>query len=62
MFIENKDIEEARKILGNITKELTDDELKDSLVEIQYLIESWLDDYERSIFSGQTLNELLSCI
>lgn len=60
MPIEDKDIEEARKILGETVKDLTDEELKDHLVETKYLIETWLDDYERTIFNGKTLNELLS--
>jgi hypothetical protein len=43
-------IEKARVILGNIAKDMTDDQLKDACVEIQYLIETWLDEFERSIF------------
>ncbi len=59
MPIEQKDIDEAREILGNNAKNLSDEELKDLLVEMQYLVESWLDEYERKIFNGKTLNELL---
>ena len=54
-----KDIQKAKEILGELTKEFTPDQLKDAVTEIQYLCESWLDDLERQIFKGRTLNELL---
>lgn len=53
------DIEKAKTILGATAKKMTDDQLKDTCVEVQYLMETWLDDYERSIFGGKTLRELL---
>lgn len=59
MLIEQKDIDEAREMLGDTAKDITDDELKDILVEIQYLVECWMEEYERTIFNGKTLNELL---
>lgn len=62
MPIEQKDIDEAREILGKTAKDLNDDELKDILVEMRYLIECWVDEYERKIFNGKTLNELLGGI
>jgi hypothetical protein len=57
--MEEVDIEKAKTILGDIVKQMTDDQLKDTCVEMQYLVETWLDDYERSIFGGKTLRELL---
>ena len=62
MPIEQQDIDEAREILGDTAKDLTDDQIKDILVEIQYLVECWLEEYERKIFNGKTLNELLGGI
>lgn len=59
MLIEQKEIDEAREILGETANELSDDELKDILVEMDYLIETWIEEYERKIFNGKTLNELL---
>lgn len=53
-------IEEARKILGKIAEEMSDEQLQDQLRMMKFLAESWLDDYERSIFEGKTLNELSS--
>ena len=55
---ENKDIKEAREILGALSKELDDTQIKDLITEVQFLTESWLDDFERSIFKGLTLQEL----
>lgn len=57
--MEEIDLAKARSILGNIARKMSDDELKDACVEMQYLIETWLDEYERSIFDGKTLRELL---
>ena len=53
-------VEEARKILGKTAEGMSDEQIQDQLTKIKYLAESWLDEYERSIFEGKTLNELLS--
>lgn len=53
------DIEKAKLILGDAVKKMNDDQLKDACVEMRYLVETWLDDYERLIFEGKTLRELL---
>jgi hypothetical protein len=62
MPIEQKDIDEARDILGDIAKDISDDDLRNMLVEIQFLVESWIDEYERKNFNGKTLNELLGSL
>lgn len=54
-----KDIQKAKEILGDVAQEFTPHQLKDTLVEIQYLVECWLDEFERNIFKGKTLRELL---
>ncbi len=54
------DLEGAKEILGTLTDQFTLDELKVIITEIKYLAESWLDDFERGIFDGKTLNELLN--
>lgn len=59
MLIEDNDIEKAREMLGDTAKSLTDEELKDQIVMVQYLLETWMDEFERKIFNGKTLNELL---
>ena len=56
---EDKKIQRAKEILGPLANEFTLDQLKNVVIEIQYLAESWLDDFEREIFKGKTLKELL---
>lgn len=56
---EEKDIQKAKEVLGKITDEFTETQLKAVIAEVQCLAESWLDDFEREIFKGMTLNELL---
>lgn len=53
-------LERARKLLGETANSLTDEELQEQLVMIQYLTNSWLDDFERKIFNGKTLKELIN--
>ena len=56
---QEKAIREARGILGEPAKELTDDQVNDLVKEMQFLVDSWLEEYERQTFDGKTLNELL---
>ena len=52
-------LEEARKILGKTAEEMSDEQLQNQLTMMKFLTESWLDDYEKSIFDGKTLFELI---
>jgi hypothetical protein len=52
-------IQEARDILGESAKDLTDDQVNDLVKEMQFLVDSWLEEFERQTFDGKTLNELL---
>jgi hypothetical protein len=56
---EDKDIQKTKEILGARAKDLSESELRDIVAETQFLISSWLDDFERKTFNGMTLNELL---
>ncbi|TSC90391.1 MAG: hypothetical protein G01um10145_63 [Microgenomates group bacterium Gr01-1014_5] len=56
---DEKDIQKAKETLGKIADEFTEIELKGVIAEVQFLAESWLDDFERTIFKGMTLKELL---
>lgn len=56
---DEKNIQKAKEILGKIANELTPDELQDTVIEMQFLASSWLDDFERKIYKGLTLRELL---
>lgn len=52
-------LHKAREILGELANEYSDDELWKIVTEIQFLTDCWLDEFEREIFDGKTLNELL---
>ncbi|MDP3974054.1 MAG: hypothetical protein Q8P92_04445 [Candidatus Daviesbacteria bacterium] len=56
---QQKDVQEAREILGESARDLTDSQVYDLTNEIQYLVDSWLEEFERKTFDGKTLNELL---
>lgn len=53
-----KTILEAREILGEPANSLTDNQIRDLINETQYLVDTWLEEFERSIFDGKTLYEL----
>lgn len=57
---QQKTILEAREILGDSAKELTDEQVYDLVNEMQYLVDSWLEEFERKTFDGKSLNELLN--
>lgn len=56
---DERSIQKAKEILGKVAEEMSVDQLKDAVTEVQFLAESWLDDFERKIFKGMTLQELL---
>ena len=55
-------LEEARKALGETGKNMSDDEVLTMANNLQVLADSWLESYERTIFKGRTVNELLNDI
>ncbi len=56
---EEKNIQLAKKSLGALSVEFSPEQLKNLIAEVQFLTESWLDEFERQIFKGLTLQELL---
>lgn len=56
---DERNVQKAKEILGPLADQFTTDELKDVVSEVQYLVASWLDDFERDIFGGLTLKEVL---
>lgn len=56
---EEKEIQEVRKILGSAADGLSTQQIKNIITEIQFLVTTWLDEYEQSIFKGKTLAEVL---
>lgn len=55
---EESRVQKTRKIMGEAINNLTDAELDKYLTEFQYLIDSWVDDYERQVFEGLTLQQV----
>jgi len=45
--------------MGDDVKDLSDEDLEVYLTEFQYLIDAWLDEYEKEAFDNKTLREKL---
>jgi hypothetical protein len=50
---------QTRRVMGAIVAEVSDEDLEIYLTEFQYLIDAWLDDFERQAYDGLTLKQLL---
>ncbi len=57
---EGKTVLEAREILGDSAKDLTDAQVYDLVNGVQFLVYSWLEEYEKDVFDGKTLDELIN--
>ena len=49
-----------RKALGETAQILSNEQIENITTEFQFLIDSWMDEYERDVFSGMTLKEVLN--
>lgn len=56
---EETKVQKARMLLQEVAVNLTDEEVEIFITELQCLIESWFDVYEKQAFDGLTLEELL---
>lgn len=52
-------VQEAREILGDSAKDLTDDQVFELVSNVQFLADIWEEEFEKEIFGGKTINELL---
>lgn len=52
-------LQQARRIMGSVINDLSDEELEGCLTEFQHLLDEWLDAFEREQFDGQTLKQVL---
>lgn len=50
--------DKARQILGENGKNITDEQLETFIAQLELLMNSWLDSYERQLFDGKTLREI----
>lgn len=49
----------TKRKLGEKAKTLTDEQIECLITDFQYLVDTWLDEFEKDVFEGQTLQELL---
>lgn len=56
---EDKNIQKAKEALGPIANKFSTEELKGVIADVQFLVDTWLDEFERDVFDGLTLKELL---
>lgn len=56
---EEKRLKQTKDALGLLGYELSAIELETVVMEVEFLTETWLDEFERQIFKGLTLQELL---
>lgn len=56
---ENK-IARTRRHLGKTGNTLSDEQIECLNTEFQFLIDTWLDEYEKEVFGGMTLKEVLN--
>ena len=52
-------IQKTRRIMGDLVSCLSDGELEVYITEFQYLIDEWLDNFEKEAFDGLTLKQML---
>jgi hypothetical protein len=52
-------LQKTRHTMGDTVSELSDDELESYITEFQHLIDYWLDTFEKDLFDGVTLQQLL---
>lgn len=57
--LQQKTVAEAREILGESAQSLEDGQIYEMVTEMQYLVDTWLEEYEQKVFEGKTLKELL---
>ena len=57
---EESTILKSRRLLGKRAITLTDEQIHCIVTEFQFLINKWLDEFERDVFNDMTLKEVLN--
>jgi len=57
---EHKKTLEGRSMLGIGEESLTDEQVITLIGSVQYLVDTWLEEFERTIFGGKTLQEVFN--
>ena len=58
--VEEETVLKMRRILGKKGNELSDERVQCIATEFQFLIDTWLDEFEKDIFNGMTLKEVIN--
>lgn len=52
-------LQSARRIMGEVLVDISDDELEVCLTEIRFLLDAWINEFERELFNNKTLQQVL---
>lgn len=61
-FLEAKDetkADKARQILGSAANNIDNEQLENFVMQLEFLTNVWLDLYEKQLFEGKTLREIV---
>ena len=50
----------TRQLLGETAQILSNEQIQTIVTEFQFLIDTWLDEYEKDVFKGLTLKEVIN--
>lgn len=57
---EETKVSKTRRILGDTARTLSDEQIETIVTQFQFLIDSWLDEFEKDVFNGLTLKEVVN--
>ena len=57
---EENNIIRTKSHLGEAARNFSDEQIQIIITEFQFLINTWLDEYEKKVFKGMTLKEVLN--
>lgn len=52
-------LQKAQRIMAGEIDTLSDEELKVAITEFHYLLSTWFDEFEKSVFNNKTLQQIL---
>lgn len=58
--LEENTVIKMRRALGEKGKDMSDEQIQCITTEFQFLIDTWLDEFEKDIFNDMTLKEVLN--
>lgn len=57
---EDSNILKARRLLGAHSSGLTNDQVKTIITELQFLADTWLDEFEKTTFQGMSVTQVVN--